>query len=217
MGKMTIQSQIIELIKEYKDLVLYWDVDDAIISGSMNFEAKYDDITIKDKYYIEIILDNKYPQSLPIIKEIGGRIPSDFHKNGNDVLCLEVESKMKSYLIKNPNILSFVNKFLIEYLYAYSFKEMYGKLPYGERKHGVLGVIDYYRETFNIFDIKNIIEFLKILSKVNYRGHCICPCGSGKKLRDCHGNIIRKLISMEMSKQYDEDLKEIEEKIMRGR
>ncbi|AQR96487.1 YecA family protein [Clostridium saccharoperbutylacetonicum] len=216
MDKKVIQDQIIDLIKEYKDLILYCNENKAIISGLINFEAKYDDIIIKDKYYIEIILDDKYPNTIPIVKEIGGRIPSTFHKNGNDILCLEVESKMKDYLIKNPNLLSFVNKFLVEYLYGYSYKELYGRLPFGERKHGVLGIIDYYREIFDVYDIKNIIEFLKILAKVNYRGHCICPCGSGKKLRDCHGNIIRELISIEMSKQYDEDLKEIY-KIKRGR
>ena len=34
---------------------------------------------------------------------------------------------------------------------------------------------------------------MKILAENNYKGHYICLCGSGKRLRHCHGELIRKI------------------------
>ena len=34
------------------------------------------------------------------------------------------------------------------------------------------------------------IRLLIYIAEQKYRGHQVCPCQSGKKVRDCHGDII---------------------------
>jgi len=38
-----------------------------------------------------------------------------------------------------------------------------------------------------------VLNFLKILLAKNYMRHHVCPCGSGKKICQCHEEILLKL------------------------
>ena len=74
---------------------------------------------IRGKYDIEIIVTKKFPRELPIVKENAGIIPDDFHKNNDKSLCLGVETEMKIFLQNTPNLLKFVNSFVIPYFYSF--------------------------------------------------------------------------------------------------
>ena len=39
-------------------------------------------------------------------------------------------------------------------------------------------------------DLKTTAALLRFCGERTYRGHIGCPCGSGKKLRDCHGTVL---------------------------
>ena len=60
--------------------------------------------------------------------------------------------------------------------------------PYGDRSHGAEGKLEAYRERYGT-DNDRILAYLLfyLIEEIPYRGHSICPCGSGKKIRDCHG------------------------------
>ena len=70
--------------------------------------------------------------------------------------------------------------------------QRYGEFPFGERGHGWDGIIQAYSELFNEPDYIKTIRLMKSISIGQYRGHALCPCGSGQKLRACHGPFIMK-------------------------
>lgn len=207
--KVLVENQFKELIKKYRSLILYWIDDKGIIEGELNFKASYNGVNIADNYSIRIEIPSNYPKDMPLTKEIGGRIPYNFHKLNNDYLCLEVPTKMKIMFMENPTLLFYIEKFVIEYLFSFSYKEKFGQLPYGERPHGCEGIIDYYKELFGVTDINCIVKFLQLLSSNNYRGHHLCPCNSGKRLRNCHGNKMLKLIQLSVADEFRRDLHNI--------
>ena len=55
------------------------------------------------------------------------------------------------------------------------------------------GILEYYKELFSVQDGWQVLGLLKILADDNYKGHTLCPCGSGQKLRNCHGNLLREI------------------------
>jgi hypothetical protein len=200
-----VEIQFRELIEKYPTLILHWNKDTAIVEGELNFNASFNGIEITDTYNIRIEIPPNYPKDLPLTKETGGRIPAYFHKLTNNALCLEIPTKMQIEFMQNPTLLFYVEKFVVEYLYGFSYKRKFGHLPYGERPHGNAGITDFYKELLNVSDDESVIGFLKILSSGIYRGHHSCPCNSGKRLRNCHGKIIRELMQLDIPKSFQYD------------
>ncbi len=75
-----------------------------------------------------------------------------------------------------------------------SLDDAFGKPPeWGERAHGKDSILKYYAELLGIAADSNILGFMKLLARKNPpKGHEICPCGSGEKLRKCHGVLINE-------------------------
>jgi len=147
-------------------------------------------IRITDSYLVQISFPDDYPQSHPTVKEIGGRIPKNYHKTG-DELCLGIPSEIYLKFAENPTLLHFIRELLEPYLYKYSHWEKHnGKTPFDERPHGGEGVLEYYSEIFGVKDNDAIIDLLEIPASKAYKQSMICPCGNGKKLKKCHGKII---------------------------
>jgi hypothetical protein len=86
---------------------------------------------------------------------------------------------------------------LVPYLYNYSCYKHHGKTPNGEWAHGAEGVLADYRERFNVQNDSDVPSLLRVLVEDIYRGHIPCPCGSNKRLRKCHGDILRTMKSTE--------------------
>ena len=78
-------------------------------------------------------------------------------------------------------------------------------MPFGEHKHGVLGLMDYYCELFEITDINIAYLLLTCVFKENLKGHIQCPCQSGKRYRDCHRKTIDELKENELFERYKDD------------
>jgi len=188
-----VNQQFAELTEKYRGLCCEKDRSHISVSGNLSFLAHYNGISIEDEYTVEITVPEGYPQILPTAKEIGGRIPKDFHTYPDKTLCLgsPIETKMK--FRNRETLLGFVEDLLIPFLYGYSYREKCGEMPYGELSHGMNGIVEAYKGLFQIDDDLAVMAFLKILADDNYRGHISCPCGSNVKLRNCHGNIIREL------------------------
>ena len=73
-----------------------------------------------------------------------------------------------------------------QYFLSQSHFELTGKWLFGERGHGILGILEYYSEELGTKDLKFILAFLDYLSMKVVKGHWECFCGSGKRLRHCH-------------------------------
>lgn len=78
------------------------------------------------------------------------------------------------------------------YFFSYEFYQRYGEFPFGERGHGWDGIIQTYSDFFHESDGAKTIKIMAAISNSKYRGHALCPCQSGQKLRSCHGPFIMK-------------------------
>ena len=58
--------------------------------------------------------------------------------------------------------------------------------PHGEWAHGAEGIFQYYRDLLQTTDLRVITTYLQYLAAKKIKGHWPCPCGSNRRLRDCH-------------------------------
>ncbi len=174
-------------------LVFSTNDDLIILEGKLEFYASFNNQEISDSYLIRIIFPNEYPNYLPEAYEIGNRIPENYHKNTDTSLCLGAPPDQIQKFNVEPNILNYINNLVIPYLYRFSFIEKFGKAPFDDYSHGALGLLEYYFDYFDINSIPLLGKFFLLILENTYRGHSICPCGSNKKIRICHGSKIMRI------------------------
>jgi hypothetical protein len=198
-----IQKHFTELAALYPGLVLIEsNYDTWVVQGMLEFSAIYDGVSIRDNFQMEFTLLKDYPDIPPIAKEIGGRIPKEFHKNPDGSLCLGAPLEVRMKFAQNPSLLGFVNELVIHFLYAYCYFEQHGEMPFGELSHGGKGILEYYAQLFNVASEIATVELLKILAENNYKGHHDCPCRSGKRIRDCHGGLLLNINSYQSQLEF---------------
>ena len=203
-----IQSQFDELVNEFNHLHLEKEPSGIwSIKGLLGFVGDYAGQIIEDEYEILMDVAEDYPKSLPKIWETGTRIPKDFHKYGDESLCLGAPLAIKAKFSEDPTLSGLIRNCLIPYLYSFSYYMSYGNLPFGELSHGVQGIYEYYSELFLIKDKNSILKLLRILAGDNYRGHLPCPCGSEKRLRSCHGSIVLKIKGLQPPVDFQNEYK----------
>jgi len=210
-----IISQFEDLKKSYPELQLFArDNGKIIIAGWIQFSAHFKNKKIEDRYLIEVSVSPDYPTSIPLSKEIAGRIPENYHKLKDDYLCLGVPLAVKLKFRELPTLINYFNILLVPYLYAFSHFEKFGKMPYGDEKHNSDEIYLYYsQELFNEYKDPVIIDFLGILSGMYrsnmhlpcIRGHMLCPCNSGRILRKCHGPTLRAISKLQDQSDFYRD------------
>ena len=153
------------------------------IIGDFIMNSSYENVCFCKTYPIDVDLSD-FP---PKVKEVGNKIRSSYpHRYDSGELCLEVPSRMK-------------------YFFSYEFFKRYGRYPFGERSHGESGILEYYTELFHLSSKQQTKGFLEqVIRMRSYRGHHLCPCGSGQKIRDCHN----KEVEMALQPLYKECIKE---------
>jgi hypothetical protein len=196
-----INKQFIDLRKKHSYLYLLEEERRFIISGTIFIEYR----GIKDKYEIEINVSDKYPSKIPSVKEIGGRIPKEYHHN-NEFFCLETPFAICEIFRRDETLLNFVDNLVLPYLSSYSVFEESGENIESDthgHEHGARGVLDDYKKRFNTDDDITTVKLLHILAENNYRGHDYCPCGKRKYLRKCHGKYILPIAKNDKLKSHD--------------
>ncbi len=203
--------QEFERVKEkYPGLNLHPLDDDAWeILGNLHFLGKFQSETIEDNYFIHIYVPPAYPKNLPQVWELGGRIPKDFHKLNDESLCLGTSLDVKIKFHKHPNLLGFIEESVVEYLFGYSYKLKHGILPFGERSHGIKGVIEHYKELFSTHDLIDVVNLLEALVCQDCKNNLECACGSGKNIDQCHGGMLVRLLDYQDLEEYAVDLIDI--------
>ncbi|MES9999174.1 MAG: hypothetical protein ABW125_07210 [Candidatus Thiodiazotropha lotti] len=194
-----ISNQITELQNTHQGLSNVTEKDDEIIvSGSLAFEASADGFeTITSAFDIELIIPFDYPKSLPRAYETSGEIAREYeHVFDDKKLCLAVPIEERRIFQLVPTLLGFVNRLLVPYLYGYCYWREHKEHPFDESDHGPRGIVQYYREKLELDDDIAVLSVISFLYEHGYRGHHPCPCGSGAKVRNCHGNAFRDLYSL---------------------
>jgi hypothetical protein len=180
-----------------------------LVKGILSFSAEYSGHRIDDEYSIELMIPEDFPENPPKAREIGGRIPRDFHHFLDDSLCLGAPLAIKKRFKEEPTLLSFVDNSLIPYLYSFTYFSKYGKMPFGELSHGWFGILEYYQEIFNLKNNRAVLGLINILAEDNYRGHKKCPCGSKKRLRSCHGSKLLEIKNLQPESEFKNEYREL--------
>lgn len=173
---------------EYPDLKFRAEGLNVYLGG---FFPLYEGDKVYDRYHIEIKLSHKSPTDLPIVREIDGRIPHEpnRHINPKDgTACIVLPDSYWNKYPSGMSLVDFLNGPVQNFFASQSLLESGAPKPWidGEWRHGSLGIIDFYSEILGTKNPKEIYQYLRALKSPIVKGHWICPCGSGKKIRDCH-------------------------------
>ena len=132
-----------------------------------------------------------------------GRSGNAFHVVliGTSIRMVRLVWSFQTHSGTNPNgvsLIDFLNGLLRAYFATQSLIDLGipDAWPSGEWKHGTNGIIDFYAEVLETQKPQEIYQYLRIVKSEVIKAHWPCPCGSGKKLRQCnHLPIIEQLRS----------------------
>lgn len=202
-----IEENFEMLQKEYPKLHMNLLDNKYMIEGEVRIYAINEKIELMDDFHIIIEVPLDFPRVLPTIKETSNKIPKSFeHVNIDKTLCLGIDTEIKIKFMKKPTLLYWFQNFVVSYFYSVMYYNKYRKVPYGERKHGTLGIIQFYSEFLKLYNKKDIYAVLNAIKHNNINESSKCPCGSYKKIRKCHLNEINILKKLDITS----DLMEIE-------
>jgi hypothetical protein len=150
---------------------------------------------VLDRFQIEVELLADFPESIPILREVGGRIPwhESRHVNrGTGEACPIVPEE---WLLRSEHgsVLAFLNGPVRNFFLGQILVEAGQPWPFGERAHGVDGLFEAYGEMVGTTDRDAIVRYLDCLSRETLKGHWERPCGSAKRLRNCHWNELQTI------------------------
>lgn len=158
------------------------------------FPVQHDGSAI-DFFRIRVEVPKAFPRDLPTVFETEGRIPwiADRHVESSGKACLFVPDERWKYFSENGTLLDFLRGPVHAFFLSQHVFENTGKWPFGARSHGVDGIAEAYAEELGSADLELVCRYLDVLRKSEVKGHWPCPCGNGKKLRDCHQDQVRAL------------------------
>jgi hypothetical protein len=148
-----------------------------------------------DRFSIEIDLSSMVPGCLPIVREVGGRIPwkIERHVNHDGTACVCLP---EDYYLKHPgdfSLLEFLGDPVWQYFLGQSLVEKGEPWPHGEWGHGHEGREEFYEDLLGTSDPNLISACLELLARPVVKGHWVCFCGSNKRIRDCHRSELNAL------------------------
>lgn len=169
-----------------------------LIKGTFVLNHFANDIPLYEEYSLIIKVPFNFPVEFPEVWETGGLIPEEVdHVYSDGHLCLAANCEIASLLDSAPSLCTFIEELVTSYLYSVTYYAKYKVYPFGERQHGTKGLKEAYAERYRARSDDTLWCLLGYVAGLStYRGHTPCPCHSGKRLRECHGDVIlRDIIS----------------------
>jgi len=167
---------------------------DLVLEGRFGFRAVYQGVELTGEFSLRIEIPRLFPAELPLVFEIGGRIPRTWHRNLDSSLCLGAPIALHQVLHASPDLETFLEGCLVPYLYQFRVKERGGQLPLGDLPHGELGILSYYRDALLMPDIRAALASIRLLGMPrDIAALELCPCGSGRVLAHCHSFFLDRL------------------------
>ena len=149
-----------------------------------------------DTFEIVIILDKKYPFSVPIVIERSTRVPreDDRHISKSGVCCLDIDHRLLRLATRGINLLDFITTKVYPFFANQLYFEEKGCYAGEEYAHRFKGVEQFYNHELNINTPEMAASFLELMisNKIPER-NALCPCGSKTKYKKCHQSAIEFL------------------------
>ena len=146
------------------------------------------------EYRIALFTPPNFPDRPPIMLCDDPKLPwkenLDRHIFGLGQACLAVNAEVRLYWPPDSSLAVFLKTLVDPWLAWQAYYDAHHEPPsWGARDHGPEGIYEFYQEHWGqpfpkAFRTKAFMELLAMKKKP--QGHHPCPCGSGKKLRDCH-------------------------------
>jgi hypothetical protein len=165
---------------------------DGIVLVEGTFELIEDGVSI-DSFLVRILLPSAYPIGFPVTWEIGGRVPRilDWHVTSDGSLCVGLHEELWLKFGRRFELKAYLDSALRSYFIGVCEKLAGRPWPWGEWAHGAPALLEFYSKIIGTDDLGRVKELLAVLEKDAVKGHWLCPCGSGKEMRRCHGQAIR--------------------------
>lgn len=189
----------------------------AIVHGTYILQVP--DSTRQIEYGIVLVIPENYPKAVPQMfcndpKLPIGNIDRHIMKDGR--ACLGVQAEIGMYWPPGSTIVDFLDKFVAPFLAWQFYYDVFQRPPpWGARPHGKQGILEFYGELLGIpadSSTESIEKFMELLARKNQPGgHEPCPCGSGKKLRNCHRELVYEVRKRVARENVKDDLRMLKE------
>jgi SEC-C motif. len=158
-------------------------------------------VTNDVEYSVSIELSPGYPRVVPVMRCDPQEVEPlrDRHINEQSgEACLCVRSELRLHWPLGSSIAQFIDRLVTPFLDGQFYYDTQGHWPAErQRLHGVPGIIEAYRDFCTQLgndSLETIEQLMRLLArKNNPKGHELCPCGSGGRLRNCHADAIKQL------------------------
>lgn len=151
------------------------------------FPIRGPDGELIDEYQVSIELKADYPETLPVVFELAGRIPrtQDRHMFSDGSACVvHPDDRWRCFPEEAP-FCQYVEGPLYNFFLSQTVFEETGEWPFGDWGHGDSGTKEYYFELLGIEDLQVVSLFLRELSLAKLRAYRPCPCRSGRPIGAC--------------------------------
>ncbi len=184
----TVTPQIAQLLHEYPNLVVVQSDSQVVhLLGQILVFRTFNDFTLRKTYTLKIIIPIGSDE-LPFVIDTDRQIKKDYHhRYPNGELCMETDSKIRIRFIDGFDLIAWMSEFVEVYYFSYEYYKRFGIFPFGERAHGLWGIIQTYQDFLVAKDEVETYKLMHFIKNQVYRGHHLCPCGNEKPLRNCHG------------------------------
>lgn len=183
-----------------------------VIRGALNINCVFGPDHVEDTFHVEILIPYAFPNAIPSVRDLSGRIPKDFHTNPGGVLCLGTDIWLQLDLAKDPSFTGFFRNCILPYLFGRAVFERRGIMPFGELEHGSPGILHDLKSIFGVTTDLEAIEIARLASmRRRVANKLPCHCGAGVRLGRCEHRVrisqLRSLVSRSQFAKVLGDLK----------
>ena len=191
------------------DVEIYTDSGQLVAKGP--FPIFKEGVVIRH-YLLGLVFPKNYPEWIPTVFILDPHVKPipDRHIFGNRSACLCLPHEVPQHLPDGIRLAKFMDRLLTPWLIGQASYDKHGKWPFEARSHNREGILEGFSDLLEIKDLTVVECFTRLLVRKNpAKGHELCPCGSGKKLRDCHTALYyrcREALPDKVMKMYRENI-----------
>lgn len=162
-------QQVQSLLQCYKELKVVTVEDSQIkLSGNIEINREWNDVRLNKDYSITIIIPIESNQ-VPYVIDAGNQIDSSYpHRYKDGGLCLEIDTVIKLKFLNGMTLSEWMLNYVETYFFSYEYFKRYGVFPFGERAHGIIGLLDYYGEKLNETDLTKTYYLMRYIATKPY-------------------------------------------------
>lgn len=186
-GKITkLTSEMESITRGYPDLRIKEEGDKHIILGCLPITSNG---VLLERYVIRLIASPNYPNELPKLFEVGGKLPKIGNRHFDpetEEACTLLKDEWGWLKDKYPTLLEFIKGPVSDFFIWQACYDHFGFDKLGDWPHGAVGRLAFYKSRFQTDDLETVRRGLWHLSSQRFEPNSLCYCGSGRKACHCH-------------------------------